>query len=117
MLYLNELNYYGMLEILLVIYIGRWFYRLAEKHNKNKWLVGILGALSFYAFILISGFLMGVVFALMENEAFFELPDIVIGLLCIPFAIFGTWGLYRILKNSWERLPKTSDRVIDDGGL
>lgn len=106
-----------MLEILLVIYIGRWFFNLAQKHNKNKWLVGILGALSFYAFILISGFLMGIIFAAIEYNAFFELPDIVIGILCIPFGLLGTWGLYRILKSNWERQPLASERVIDDGGI
>ncbi|MBU3010003.1 hypothetical protein KO506_01135 [Polaribacter vadi] len=37
-----------LLSYIFLFYVGFYFYRLAENHNKYKWLCGFLGIISFF---------------------------------------------------------------------
>jgi hypothetical protein len=107
-----------MLGLLLLYWIGKWHYTLAEKHNKSKWLFGVLGALTYIIFYLGSSFLIGIIAALSGADWIFELPDIALGFIGLPFGLIATWALRAILKRQWENtLEAPEGELLDDRGI
>ena len=53
-----------MLGLLLLYWVGKYFYKLAEEHDKSKWGFAILGVVSYYAGIVVFGFITGIVMEL-----------------------------------------------------
>ena len=49
-----------MLGIVLIYWLGKYFYQLAEKYNQNKWLYAILGIVVYYVSQLFFGFVLGI---------------------------------------------------------
>ncbi len=103
-----------MLGLILIYFIGRWYYTLAESHNKNKWLFAVIGVVVYYVGIIVGGFSIGVAAVLFGFEHILELPDVVLGLIALPFGLIATWGLRAILKKSWENEVVPDDRLLDD---
>lgn len=104
-----------MLGLLLIYFIGKQFYNLAGDFNKNKWVFAILGVVSYYSGIIITGFILGFLIALGPLEGLASLPEIVLGLITIPFGILACWGLYTILKKSWSKAVSTEQNTALDG--
>ena len=103
-----------MLGLLLIYFIGRYFYNLADDFNKNKWLFTILGIVSYYVFYFLFAFLGGIIIALLSLTSILELPEIVLGLMFIPFGIFGAWLFYFLLKKNWKKSAiKTDENILD----
>ena len=46
-----------MLGFILLYWIGKYFYKLAEKYQKSEWGYALLGIGSYYGGILLAGFL------------------------------------------------------------
>ena len=101
-----------MLEILLVIFIGRKFYELADKHGRNKWGFGVLGVVSTYAILTLVSFLGAILIAMFRPEWLYSMNDLVFVIICIPFALLGVWGLYTGLKKSWEKRQKIRNPMM-----
>ncbi len=49
-------------RFLLIYFIGKYFYKLSEEYNQNKWLYAILGIVVYYA----AGICLGFVLALAD---------------------------------------------------
>jgi len=106
-----------MLGLILLYWIGKSFYKLAETYDKNKWGFAILGIISFYAGSFISQFLIGVAIVLISGEeAIDNITDLQSGLIGLPFGLLTLWILHRVLKKSWSRqgLASTNVEVLDD---
>ncbi len=106
-----------MLGILFLYYIGKQFYDLAIKHEKNKWLFAILSIIVYYA----SSFVGGVIVAILGQTVFHysvdDMQDIVIGLMALPFAFFCVWLFYYLLKKQWEKETLFNDENILDSDI
>ncbi|MFD1064224.1 hypothetical protein ACFQ1Q_13290 [Winogradskyella litorisediminis] len=90
-----------MLGFLLIFLIGREFYRLAEKFEKNKWLFGILGVASYYIGTMLAGGMVGLIMGLTDTEITDEKAKLV-GYATIPVGLLVTYIFYKILKPNWE---------------
>lgn len=104
-----------MLGILMLFFIGRYYYQLAFEFEKNKWVFAIIGILTYYAGTLIAAFIFGAVAVLSGNESWLEMGDLGLSLIALPFGLLAAWGLYRILDNNWKNKKKAStDSLIDE---
>lgn len=92
--------------------MGFYFYRLAENHQKNKWLFGILGIV-----IFITGYFSYVLF-----YRFFILENIeMIDYATVNFKSFITglvfvFIVFQILNFIWNRKKKIDIKTIDEIG-
>lgn len=105
-----------MLGIIFLYYIGKYYYELAEMHDKNKWLYAILGVASYYFSTFIAA-----IIAVIVRPAFLEgsnTSDIVLDLLCLPFGLLGCYAFYKLLEKNWDAQnfgkKKSSNDLLDD---
>ncbi|MCI5081694.1 MAG: hypothetical protein MRY78_08385 [Saprospiraceae bacterium] len=105
-----------MLGILLIYFIGKYFYDLAEAHKRSNWLFAVLGVVSYY----VGAFVFSLI-ALMVLESaspgFIDNTNLAIfDILAIPFGILACWGFYTYLKNHWSKkiLTDTRTDLLDD---
>ena len=104
-----------MLGILLIYFIGKRFFDLADEFNQNKWLYAILSIVIYYA----AGVVFVIVLAIL-NEIFelgFDWENSFgIQLLAIPIGLAADYGLYMILKNKWKKsVVIVKDEIQDIG--
>jgi len=105
-----------MLGIILIYVLGKYFYKLADKYNKGKWLYAILGIISYYFGATIIG---GIVLVLLD--LLFELDlnwdnNSGLSLLIMPFGIVTSYLLYYLLKRQWSKSAiVTKDEIQDIG--
>ena len=91
-----------MFGILFIYFIGKYFYELAVKFNRNKWLFAILGVVVYYAGSAIGGIIIGIAAVLLG----FDIENAnttALGLLTIPFGIATDYLFYYLLRKNWER--------------
>ena len=98
-----------MLGIFLIYYIGKTFYKLAEKFNKHAWGFAVLGVVSYYLGTIIAGLTAGI----FAGIYMIEIPDIVAMFITLPFGIFACWGFYSLLKKQWSKKPKMNEVLLD----
>lgn len=103
-----------MLGLVLIYFLGKWHYTLAEQHNKQKWLFAVLGVLTYYVGTFIGGITIGVLDGILGSGSILNGPSIVLSLIAIPFGIAATWGLREILKRTWEKEVSANVTILDD---
>lgn len=103
-----------MLGLVLIYWIGKYFYVLAEKYNQNKWLYAILGIVIYY----VGQIIFGVVLAIFNEflDLGIDFDDVVINLLGIPIGGLACYGFYKILENTWKKIQLQPIENIDDIG-
>ncbi|WP_298894436.1 hypothetical protein [uncultured Psychroserpens sp.] len=104
-----------MLEILLIIFIGRSFFRLAEEHNQNKWVFAILGVVSYYVAALIGGVLLGIADEVFGLGIDWE-NTLLLTIIALPIALGAVYLLYSILKKAWKKNVVIDTNEIQDIG-
>ena len=101
-----------MLGILLIYFIGKKFFDLADDYEKSKWGFAILGIAIYYAV----GFLLGVIMALFNADFIENTNDLLLGLIVAPFGILGCYLLYVFLEKKWkDEQPKTNTMIENIG--
>ena len=104
-----------MLGVVLIYFIGRYFYRLAEYYSQNKWLFAILGIVVYYAAGIMFGVILGIVDLVFELNLDFD-NLFGINLLGIPLGIAACYGFYYLLKKKWEKsVVLIKDEIQDIG--
>ena len=104
-----------MLGILLLYFIGKYFYDLAQDHGKSKWLFAILGIITYYAGTFIAGLLIGVAIEFWGMYSLADMNDFVLGLMALPVGVLACIVLYQILKEVW-RDERVKSEVTDEMG-
>lgn len=98
-----------ILGLIILLYLGRAFYRLAEQHQQTKWLYALLGIAVFYGSQIIIAFVGGILVTMYATSFTVDnVPDIWINLAVLPPSILFTWLFYRGLKKRWERDSDTT---------
>ncbi|WP_306643918.1 hypothetical protein [Sanyastnella coralliicola] len=107
-----------MIGILLIYFIGRAFYNLADKFNENKWLWAILGVVSYYAGSFVGGILFGLLeeFEIMPSGGPDDLHVASIA-LAVVFAAGVVVAFYFILKRMWTRRGVVITSEVLDGDI
>ena len=77
-----------MIGILLLFFIGKYYYKLAEAHDKSKWGYAILGIVMYYASVVVSGLLLGIVIELIWPGAVDTINELLLSILVLPFVWF-----------------------------
>jgi len=104
-----------MLGIILIYFIGKQFYSLADNYNQNKWLFAILGVVTYYVGTAIGGLILAF------SEIFFGLAidwenNLLLSLIALPFGILAVYALYFILKKKWKNtFVEVKDEIQDIG--
>ena len=104
-----------MLGLLLIFFIGKYFYELAQDFYKHRWLYAFLGIVVYYASGAIFGVILGVFDLLFELNINWD-ESFGINLLGIPIGLAGCYLFYTILKNKWRKEEDLSKDEIDDIG-
>jgi len=93
-----------MLGILFIYFIGRYFYRLAESHSKNKWLYAVLGVGSYYLATFLVGAAIGIFY--MDYDTI-PISDLTMTLIGLPLGLLLCWLYYQFLANRWSKATTT----------
>lgn len=103
-----------MLGLILLYFIGKYFFDLAKEYNKNKWLFAFVGIATYYGATFIFGLLIAFYAILSGNDSILQTNDILLSLMALPFGLLAIWGLYSLLKNNWKKSPSSNDIGILD---
>lgn len=104
-----------MLGILLIYFIGKHFYKMAETYNKNKWLFAILGVVTYY----VGTFIGGIVLAILDEIFVLGInwdSNLSLGLMALPFGIALDYLFYKILEKKWKKEFVPVGNEIEDIG-
>ena len=104
-----------MLGLLLLYFIGKYYFKLAENFNKNKWLYAILGVVSYYVGAAIGGVVLGIADAVLELNIDWD-NNILLSLIALPFGIGFCYLLYYLLKRNWGKSVVIPKNEIEDIG-
>lgn len=104
-----------MLGLILIFWVARHFYRLAEQHNKSKWAYAILSIAIWFGAQVLFGLGLAIFFMAAGEEV--ELDNMVISLLSLPISLAAVWLLNYLLKRSWKKQPNYGQLAgtLDDG--
>lgn len=104
-----------MLRILLIYFIGKYFYELAQDFYKHRWLYAILGIVVYY----ISGFVFALILVVLDSLFLLNINwdnSFGVNLISIPVGLLGCYIFYIVLKKRWEKADTSSMDEIDDIG-
>ena len=92
-----------MLSILLIYFLGKYFFDLADEFDKNKWMYAILGVISYYFGSIVIG---GIVIALLDLFVDIGINwdnNIGLSFMLLPFGIATSYLFYYLLKRYWSK--------------
>jgi uncharacterized YccA/Bax inhibitor family protein len=101
-----------MLGLVLLYWIGKYFYRLAEDYEKSKWGYAILGVVVYY----LGTFIFAMLIAIFALDFLNDESDLVISLISLPFGILSCYLLYKYFEKTWEANAPKNDNIIDQIG-
>jgi hypothetical protein len=92
-----------MLALILIFFVGKYFYDLAGRYDRNKWGYAILGVITYYAGTFLIGIIIGVLgeFGVINDVE--SIPTIVLTIVAIPAGALSSYLLYRYLENRWDK--------------
>ena len=105
-----------MIQIVIIIFMGRWLYLLAKKHNKpNAWLYGLFAVLTYFGASFILGLIIGIILVVSGSDMMFTRgEELLITLMAVPFAIGAVALLHYILKRNWSREILGDKSILDE---
>lgn len=105
-----------MLGLLLIFFIGKAFFNLAQTHERNKWLFGVLGVVVYYGMTIIGGLVIVFIAVTIGNEGILNYSDTILGLMGVPVGLLSVWGFHYMLRKNWEANPKNQNSDLLDNG-
>lgn len=105
-----------MLDIIILIYVGRDFYNLAIKYDKKGWVYAVVGVASTYAGIMLGGLILGITIEIISPGFIDESNPRLLGIMAVPFGVLAWWLLRTMLRKSWSK-PKPISTGTLDGDL
>ncbi len=103
-----------MLGLVLLYYVGKYFFDLAGQYKKNKWLYAILGVVSYYGGLFAAGLGIGILAEMGVINSFENIPEIVLSLIALPFGVLTCWLFYVTLKSQWSKKTiLNNENVLD----
>jgi len=105
-----------MLGLFLLYFLGKYFYQLAEKFKKNKWVFAGVGIASYYVGSFIAGIIIVIIMDLFTSYNVDEMDDLLLSVFALPFGLLSAWGLYALLEKNWKRKPikLISEDILDN---
>ena len=91
-----------MLGLLLLYWIGKYYYQLAEKYDRSRWGFAILGIITYYFGVMLFGLIIGVIAEIIAPGYIENMNDLALNFIIMPFGILSTYSLYRLIENRWK---------------
>ncbi len=92
-----------MLGLLLLYWIGKYFYKLAEAYDKSAWTYAILGIVAYYGGTLVFGIIFGIIAEIISPGFIDSFNENLLGLLMLPFGLLSCYLLYKYLEKTWKK--------------
>lgn len=92
-----------MLGLILLYWIGKYFYKLAEEYDKNKWAHAIFGIAVYYGGALGVGITFGIVAEIMSPGFIDSINETLLSIMMLPFGILSCYLLYKYLEKTWKK--------------
>ncbi|WP_194767223.1 hypothetical protein [Tamlana sp. I1] len=105
-----------MLGLVLLYWIGKYFYKLAEDYNKSKWGFAVLGIITYYGGIVLFSFITGIVMELVSPGLIERFNDTLLGFAMLPFGILSCYLFYKYLEKKWYKNKPNVNDLIDEIG-
>ena len=101
-----------MLGVVIIYFLGRSVYRLAETYHKNTWGHAVGSVLFYYLGTFVAGIAIYLLADLnggnLENTS-----DMAINLMAVPFGL-AFWYAYRaFFKHRWAQAPESDMELLD----
>ncbi|WP_299556197.1 hypothetical protein [Seonamhaeicola sp.] len=104
-----------MLGIILIIFIGKYFYELAQDYYKHRWLYAILGIVVYYAGTGVGGVVLGVMNELFGLNINWD-NTLLMTFIALPFGIGASGLFYFLLRRNWKKAKiEIKDEIQDIG--
>jgi len=103
-----------MLGLLLIFFIGKGFFNLAKKHERNKWLFAVLGVIVYYGMGIIGAMVIVSVALALGHDGILNFSDAMLGFMGIPIGLLAVWGFHYMLRRNWENNPKNQNSELLD---
>ncbi len=104
-----------MFGLILIYFIGKSFFKLAEKHKKSEWGYAVLGVALYYIGSFSGAFIVTVLFELFSPGTLDNIEDTLLGLMGVPFGLITWWFALKQITKKWESNAVTLDmEVLDD---
>ena len=104
-----------MIGLILLYFIGKRFYTLAETHKQNKWLFAVLGVVTYYAGTLVFGVILGVIDGILELGVDWD-NNILMVLFALPIGLLSCYVFYYLLEKNWSKKEEKQVLSIEDIG-
>ncbi|WP_298903358.1 hypothetical protein [uncultured Psychroserpens sp.] len=104
-----------MIEIVILVLIGRSFFKLADEHNQNKWVFAILGVVTYYASAFVFGLILGIADEVF-NLGFAWDNALLLTFIAMPIGLGAVYLLYSALKRNWKKNVTIDKSEIHDIG-
>nr|WP_321407127.1 hypothetical protein [uncultured Carboxylicivirga sp.] len=91
-----------MLGLLLLYWIGKYYYKLAEQYNKNHWGFAILGVASYYGGTFLFSFLAGIIMEIISPGIIDSINEVLFSVVMIPFGLLTCYLVYIYLEKTWR---------------
>ena len=105
-----------MLGLILIYWIGKYFYKLADEFDKSKWGFAIVGIITYYGGTIAFAFLVGIIMELSSPGFIDSYNETLFGVLMIPFGLLSCFLLYKYLQKTWKQNYVNPIDSIDDIG-
>lgn len=99
---------------ILIYWMGKYFYQLADKYNQNKWLFAILGIVVYYLSQFVVGLFIGVLNAIFNFGIDFN--NFGVNLIGIPIGFLFVYLFYILLEKNWKKSKIEPIERIDQIG-
>lgn len=103
-----------MLGLLLLYWIGKYFYKLAEQYHKSQWGFTILGIATYYGGIMLFSFLIAIIMEITSPGSVESINETLFGVLMIPFGLLTAYLLYFFLEKNWKRTTVDLNAKINE---
>ncbi|WP_439128471.1 hypothetical protein [Polaribacter sp.] len=101
-----------ILSYIFLFYVGFYFYRLAENHQKNKWLFAIIGIITY----LLSLFIYPLYLRLFYKEEILDINLVLVSLKSFLIALISLFILFQVLSFMWNKKEKVNNQEINTIG-
>lgn len=91
-----------MLGLVLLYWIGKYYYKLAEKYNRSRWGFAILGIIAYYSGVVFFGLIIGVITEIISPGFIDNTNEFALSFIIMPFGILSTYSLYKLIENRWK---------------
>lgn len=105
-----------MLSVILLYWIGKYFYKLAEEYDKSQWSYAILGIAVFYAGAIIVGGIIMFIIEIFSPGFVDSYSENILGLMMMPFGALSCYLFYNLLEKKWKKNDPRLNNNIDDIG-